>query len=478
MQKRAEENEQQARQRTVLAGIVAVLALVLAIYAYNQQREAKLAEQRADSSARVAAEQRDIARVEKLKADSSAVLAFEQKQLAEQKSREAEKNLGLAKSEESRALFSLDQVNKEKFATEEQRRRAEDNYRIAQEKTVEAERQAEVARKALEDVKSAESEVIRLNIRESDALIKRLEYKGAEAKLRTAANSTERSEELSDALLELVFWYCETGNLSLSADLLMLSDSLSGSSLPVSLVLERSFILGCIGQLDSVVYARLQARYYPRMIFVEGGSFDMGSPESDKNFGGIAQPVHRVTVSSFEMSATEITWWQYFLFCVASGHEEAPRPGWGGEGDNPVVNVRWYDAVEYSNWLSERQGATVVYKIDKDTRDMNNLSYYDGDLKWTVRVNSGVSGYRLPTESEWEYAARGGNKSSGSIYAGGDSLALVGWYIENSGDRTHQVSQKAANELGLYDMSGNTWEWCWDWYGEYKQQIQVNPLIS
>jgi hypothetical protein len=120
-----------------------------------------------------------IARIEKLKADSSAVLAFEQKQLAEQKSREAELNLGIAEREEARALVALEQVKKEKNATEEQRKRAEDNYRVAQEKTAEAKRQAAVANKALDDVRSAISEVIRLNIRESDALIKRLEIQGS-----------------------------------------------------------------------------------------------------------------------------------------------------------------------------------------------------------------------------------------------------------------------------------------------------------
>ncbi|EFM10694.1 protein of unknown function DUF323 [Paenibacillus curdlanolyticus YK9] len=200
------------------------------------------------------------------------------------------------------------------------------------------------------------------------------------------------------------------------------------------------------------------------MVFVEGGAFK----NAKSSYYG-----KTVTLSNFYISQYEVTQ-QEWVEVMGS------NPSQFKGSALPVEMVSWYDAVAYCNKRSIREGLTPYYNINKSKRDPNNKSEYDS-LKWTVTINAGANGYRLPTAAEWEYAAGGGRKSKGYTYSGSNNADEVAWYWRNAGDKrllgdwnwpaieqnhnqTQTIGGKKPNELGLYDMSGNVREWVWDWY--------------
>lgn len=136
----------------------------------------------------------------------------------------------------------------------------------------------------------------------------------------------------------------------------------------------------------------------------------------------------------------------------------------------PVENVSWYEAVEYCNVRSLSEGLPPCYAIAKDRMDPGNLNL-DDPYKWIVRCDFGVPGYRLPTCAEWEYAAWGGPFGRGRADCDEAGLSRVAWFASNSGGRTQPLGTKEPNDIGLYDMYGNVWEWCWNWFRQSSSRL-------
>ena len=179
---------------------------------------------------------------------------------------------------------------------------------------------------------------------------------------------------------------------------------------------------------------RVKGVEYP-MVYVSGGSFDMGATsEQGSDVRDNEKPVHRVTLRNYSVGKYEVTQelWEAVM---------GSNPSYFKGARKPVEMVTWNDCDDFIRKLNAMTGQN----------------------------------FRLPTEAEWEFAARGGNSSRGCKYSGSNTIGNVAWYADNSGGETHDVGGKSPNELGIYDMSGNVWEWCYDYYSSYSSSSQTNP---
>jgi len=209
------------------------------------------------------------------------------------------------------------------------------------------------------------------------------------------------------------------------------------------------------------------------MVYVRGGTFLMGDT-FDRSIDN-AKPVHSVSINSFYIGKYEVTQMEWMEYADTNR-------SWFHGDSLPIEQVEWFDVFVYCNLKSKAEGLTPCYTWNGQELP-DNFSYIEQDSNRigpdirhvNVSCNFIFNGYRLPTEAEWEFAARGGRKSNGCLFSGSNEINDVAWYAENSNGQTHIIGQKKPNELGLYDMSGNVIERVWDWYADYLVDSQINP---
>ena len=225
--------------------------------------------------------------------------------------------------------------------------------------------------------------------------------------------------------------------------------------------------------LEAMIQAlmrELEAAGALKMIPVVGGTLPAGSTLANQ------------TVTTFQIAQCETTWgeWKTVRTWAAANGYDIGALGSGIDDNYPVIDVQWYDVVKWCNAKSEMEGLAPVYSYNGTVLRTGGWQILGSSATDNIVNDANKNGYRLPTIREWEWAARGGISTKGYTYSGGNDVDLVAWYSSNSGNATHAVATKAPNELGIYDMSGNATEWCWDrgGIGRYARGGTWNSLSS
>lgn len=390
---------------------------------------------RADSLAGVAQEEAERAIFAQL-SDSVARIKANQERMR------ADRLAGVAQDEAKRARLAQ---MKESIA----RVKADSTLVVA----VEQERQANQAKKEIQQqllaLQAEKVERVTAVLKRFPEKIMNLDYEGAEDVLKEAVSIKANPKEVKQAAAELIFYYGEIGKYGKAYGILEEVEKVYGLGFPTAATDSSDYVDQKLSHLVNENQLRaFQEKYYPNMMPVQGGVFIMGDDSSGEED---EKPEHGVQVSDFSIAQTELTVRQYVLYAESKGITLQSPTSWGWKGNHPMVNVNWDDAQAYASWLSEKTGQS----------------------------------YRLPTEAEWEFAAGGGvlgRDQQGRRqykYAGSDDIDAVANNNGNS-NSTMPVAGKQANQLGLYDMSGNVWEWCEDYYGSiyYAQCARQDTVIN